>query len=102
MDGCSQNEAAIFVATQMNKLNKKYGRWLFFFRKVAKSHSHLHVGTSRLQKPLAAHILVFDPTSMYPSGHTYSIVEPIVLLDPAIVVFSDFSGLPQVGGPANK
>lgn len=36
---------------------------------------------------------------MCPSGQTYSIVEPMVLLFPIMVVFSDFSGLPQVGGP---
>jgi len=65
------------------------------------SYLHLHVGTSPLQEPLGSHILFFDPISIYPSGQTYSIVEPIVLLDPTIMVFSDFSGLPQVGDPVN-
>jgi len=84
----------------MEWIRRQNGRWLF--EAPLKSHSHLHVGTSPLQKPLGPHILVFDPTSIYPSGQTYSIVDPTVLLDPTIVVFSDFSGLPQVGGPVKQ
>jgi len=79
--------------------NKKLNTGIDFFEAP---HSHLHVGTSPLQKPLGPHILLFDPTSIYPSGQTYSIVEPTVLLDPTIIVFSDFSGLPQVGGPVKR
>lgn len=65
-------------------------------------HVHLHVGGVPLQNPLGSHILFLEPSSIWPSGQRYSIVDPIVVFELTIVVFSRFSGLPHVDGAVEQ
>lgn len=65
----SQNWRKIYRVINATS-DKKPNAGIDFFKAPLKLHSHLHVGTSPLQKPLGPHILLFDPISIYPFGQT--------------------------------